>query len=123
MPPKNGHPNWSPITCKVTLHMPHLRATFIQYQKASDPQVFLWGGETTVNVTGNGRGGRNQELASRAALLLQNRPGNWAFLSGGTDGRDGPTDSAGGMADENTLLRIAKAGADIHACLRNSDSY
>lgn len=98
-------------------------ATFIQHQKASGPKVFLWGGETTVNVTGTGRGGRNQELALRVALLLQNRPGNWAFLSGGTDGRDGPTDAAGGMADENTLLRIAKAGADIHACLRNSDSY
>ncbi len=98
-------------------------AKFIQSQKASGPRVFLWGGETTVNVTGTGRGGRNQEMALRVALLLKNTPGNWVFLSGGTDGRDGPTDAAGGLIDAKTIERIETAGGDIEQLLTNCDSY
>ena len=94
-------------------------------KKYKAPFVLAYGGETTVNLTGNGRGGRNQELAllvaekaARAGLI-----GTWVFLSGGTDGRDGPTDAAGGLVDGQTLERIAKAGGDIPALLGNNDSY
>lgn len=97
-------------------------ASFILGKKATAPQVLLWGGETTVNVTGSGRGGRNQELALRVALLLQNMPGNWAFLSGGTDGRDGPTEAAGGLVNANTIAQIEAAGGNIGQLLSNSDS-
>jgi len=87
--------------------------------------AMLFGGETTVIVTGNGRGGRNQELALRVALLAEEQgfDGDWMFLSGGTDGRDGPTDAAGAIVDQNTLTRMRAAGADPIALLANSDSY
>ncbi len=89
-----------------------------------EPSALIFGGETTVRIRGSGRGGRNQELALRFALLASDRlNGDWVFLSGGTDGRDGPTDAAGGLVDAGTLSRIAAAGGDVHALLENNDSY
>ena len=86
--------------------------------------VTVWGGETTVQLNGDGRGGRNQELALRIALEARVRGWtNWTCLQGGSDGRDGPTDAAGGLVDQGTLLRIAEAGGDIDALLDNNDSY
>ena len=82
--------------------------------------VFLWGGETTVTLTGTGRGGRNQELALRAAEMI-GRP--FVLLSGGTDGRDGPTDAAGALVDHGTLGRAKDAGVDPTKALANNDSY
>ncbi|MFD1341081.1 glycerate kinase type-2 family protein [Litorisediminicola beolgyonensis] len=86
------------------------------------PTALLFGGETTVEIRGDGRGGRNQELALRVAMGAPDRPG-WCFLSGGTDGRDGPTDAAGGVVDAGTASRIAGAGKDAAALLENNDSY
>ncbi len=83
----------------------------------------LWGGETTVVLRGGGRGGRNQELALRVALALEGFDRRWAFLSGGTDGRDGPTDAAGGVVDDGTLARIAAAGLDARALLAENDAF
>ncbi|MGR3436393.1 MAG: MOFRL family protein, partial [Shimia sp.] len=70
------------------------------------PGIHLFGGETTVRVTGRGVGGRNQELALRVAVALRDRPGPWVYLQAGTDGRDGPTEAAGGLVDDTTLARI-----------------
>lgn len=81
----------------------------------------LFGGETTVILRGEGCGGRNQELALRVAIALQGQPG-WRFLSGGTDGRDGPTEAAGGIVDGGTIARIRAAGGDPEALLANNDS-
>lgn len=86
------------------------------------PGVTVLGGETTVTLRGTGLGGRNQELALRVALALADRPG-WRFLSGGTDGRDGPTDAAGALVDGSTVARIHAAGGDARALLANNDSY
>ena len=84
----------------------------------------VWGGETTVVLKGDGRGGRNQELALRIALEAKARGWtDWTCLQGGSDGRDGPTDAAGGIVDAGTLDRIAAAGGDIEALLANNDSY
>ena len=87
--------------------------------------ALAFGGETTVNVTGSGRGGRNQELALRVALEAEVRgiKGPWVFLSGGTDGRDGPTDAAGGFVDDKTLFRLRDAGLDVSAVLAQNDAY
>ena len=95
---------------------------------ARDPRnaghdLLIWGGETTVTLTGTGRGGRNQELALRVALRADEIAGNWVFLSGGTDGRDGPTDAAGGCVDPGTARKIALAGLDAPALLANNDSH
>lgn len=85
----------------------------------------LLGGETTVHLKGDGRGGRNQELALRVAFLMEKNgySGDWIFLSGGTDGRDGPTDAAGAIVDGGTLKRIRDAGGDPEELLDNNDSY
>ncbi|WP_299989851.1 glycerate kinase [uncultured Ruegeria sp.] len=87
--------------------------------------ALLFGGETTVHLQGTGRGGRNQELALRVAQLAQERviPGNWVFLSAGTDGRDGPTPAAGAIVDAGTLDRIHRAGHDPTTLLANNDSH
>ncbi|NBB97351.1 MAG: DUF4147 domain-containing protein [Alphaproteobacteria bacterium] len=89
---------------------------------AEHPGVTVLGGETTVTLRGTGLGGRNQELALRVALALQDRQG-WRFLSGGTDGRDGPTQAAGALVDGGTVARIRAAGGDPKALLANNDSH
>ena len=83
------------------------------------PVALLFGGETTVRLTGSGRGGRNQELALRIAERAAELDGDWVFLSGGTDGRDGPTDAAGGLVTAQTWGKIP----DAAALLANNDSY
>ncbi|SEL29549.1 hydroxypyruvate reductase [Roseovarius azorensis] len=93
-------------------------------EDAQGPVALIFGGETTVQVRGTGLGGRNQELALRVAMGAEDRlaPG-WVFLSGGTDGRDGPTEAAGGVVDEGTPARIRAAGRDPAALLASNDSY
>lgn len=88
------------------------------------PQAVVWGGETTVQLQGSGLGGRNQELALRVAALLDASPINrpWVFLSAGTDGRDGPTEAAGAIVDQETLPRIRAEGGDPKALLAQNDS-
>lgn len=87
--------------------------------------ITLFGGETTVQIHGTGLGGRNQELALRVALLAEQAgwDRDWVFLSAGTDGRDGPTDAAGGLVDGNTLNRMRANGADPLRSLAHNDSY
>lgn len=87
--------------------------------------ILLFGGETTVRLTGTGLGGRNQELALRFALQARARhlEGNWIFLSGGTDGRDGPTPAAGAIVDMTTLSRMQARGGDPQKMLSNNDSH
>lgn len=84
------------------------------------PGITLWGGETTVMLQGTGRGGRNQELALRIAIAAADRGwGDWTCLQAGSDGRDGPTDAAGGIVDQDSLSKIA----DLAPLLANNDSY
>lgn len=91
----------------------------------NNPIALLAGGETTVTLKGSGRGGRNQEMALAFAIAAQQQglSGDWAFLSGGTDGRDGPTDAAGGIVDPNSIKRMVQAGVNPIALLENNDSY
>lgn len=87
------------------------------------PACLVLGGETTVTLGANpGRGGRNQELALAAAMGLQNSPGV-TIVSLATDGSDGPTDSAGGIADSGTVARGLAAGLSAADHLRRHDAY
>jgi glycerate 2-kinase len=86
------------------------------------PACLVLGGETTVTVRGNGRGGRNQELALAAALALEGTNGV-SIMALATDGTDGPTDAAGGIVDAGTAAAIRAAGIDPVRALRENDSY
>jgi hydroxypyruvate reductase len=92
--------------------------------KSASPeaQCLVFGGETTVVLRGKGLGGRNQELALRVALAMPKLNRDWVFLSGGTDGRDGPTDAAGGLVDRHSAERMRAAGRDPAEFLDNNDS-
>lgn len=79
------------------------------------------GGETTVHVTGDGTGGRNQEVALSAAIAIAGR-GGITIASFGTDGVDGPTSAAGAMADSETVRRGRALGMEARDYLRNNDS-
>lgn len=86
------------------------------------PLCVLAGGETTVRVTGPGKGGRNQEFALVVAQELQ-RETNWVLLSAGTDGVDGPTDAAGAFVDSRSIGRATAQGLDPLAALSKNDTY
>ena len=81
----------------------HLAAQIISQRHAGKPCALVAGGETTVtlDMANPGQGGRSQELALAFASAMtkagSNAPKNWVILAGGTDGRDGPTDAAGGI--------------------------
>lgn len=84
--------------------------------------AFLAGGETVVTVTGNGLGGRNQELALAAAPELAGLS-NGAVFSVGSDGTDGPTDAAGGYVDGDSLSALTAKGLDVYSVLQDNDAY
>lgn len=86
------------------------------------PACILGGGETTVTVKGDGKGGRNQELALSVAISLKGIEGV-IFLSAGTDGTDGPTDAAGAIVDGFTLQRAKRIGLSAINYLQRNDSY
>ncbi len=85
-------------------------------------RCLLSGGETTVTVKGNGKGGRNQELALAFALEIEGLDGV-SLLSAGTDGTDGPTDAAGAIVDGSTVSRARALGIDPVKYLDYNDSY
>lgn len=85
-------------------------------------RLLLAGGETTVSLRGEGRGGRNQELALAAACALEGSAGI-ALMAAGTDGTDGPTDAAGAFVDGDTIQRGRALGLDARAALERNDSY
>jgi len=80
------------------------------------------GGETTVTVKGNGKGGRNTELALAFALEVMGTEGI-TLLSAGTDGTDGPTDAAGAIVSGETIQKAKLLSFDPVSCLENNDSY
>ena len=84
--------------------------------------AFIAGGETIVHLTGNGSGGRNQELALAAAPELSGLSGCCVF-SIGSDGTDGPTDAAGGYTDGDTCASLAAHGLDVFTVLQNNNAY
>lgn len=86
------------------------------------PACIVAGGETTVTVTGKGKGGRNQELALSAAIWLEGVP-DTALMAFATDGIDGPTDAAGAIVDGETVATARRAGLDAQSHLADNDAY
>ena len=84
--------------------------------------AFIAGGETVVDLTGKGLGGRNQELVLAAAPGITGLNGA-AVFSVGSDGTDGPTDAAGGYVDGETNESLKAAGLDAFAVLQDNDAY
>lgn len=84
--------------------------------------AFIAGGETVVQLTGNGKGGRNQELALSAATGISGIPGA-AVFSVGSDGTDGPTDAAGGYVDYESAAALQSRDIDIFKVLHENDAY
>lgn len=111
-----------PITGDVDAVARHLVARLTSLEAG---EAWLAGGETTVHLQGRGLGGRNQELALRVAWHAHHHPvhGRWVFAAAGSDGRDGPTDAAGGLVDGGTLSRLRAAGGDPASLLADNDSH
>ena len=84
--------------------------------------AFLMGGETVVHLRGKGLGGRNQEIALSAALGIEGLS-NALVFSVGSDGTDGPTDAAGGIADGETAQLMRQKGVDAVKSLNDNDAY
>jgi glycerate-2-kinase len=102
---------------------PALVARLLAVANRGEATCFISSGETTVKVRGQGRGGRNQELALSAVEALE-RSGRAAVLvSAGTDGVDGPTDAAGGIVDWTSAPRARAMGLDLRAALLANDSH
>jgi len=100
-------------------------STAISFKNNNDiqkPVCLLYGGETTVRINGNGKGGRNQHLALLAAMRLKNLPG-LTLLSAGTDGTDGPTDYAGAVVDSETVRKAISLNEDPENYLYEFNSY
>ncbi|XP_010148245.1 PREDICTED: glycerate kinase [Eurypyga helias] len=111
-------------------------AEFLQALRGLGPEravCILAGGETTVQLRGTGKGGRNQELALRVGLGLHRAQARETgsplgrceivFLSGGTDGQDGPTEAAGAICSPKLVSEARQEGLDVEAFLGNNDSY
>lgn len=86
------------------------------------PFCLIAGGETTVTLHGNGKGGRNQELALAAAIEL-NGLENSMFITLATDGEDGPTDAAGAVVTGDTYSRGEGLGLTAQTSLYQNDAY
>ncbi len=92
-------------------------------ETAEDIDVVWSGGETTVTVRGDGRGGRNTEFALAAAVELDRLENDdWVVASLATDGQDGNSESAGAIASRETIRRARELGIDPEAALDNNDS-
>jgi glycerate 2-kinase len=91
-------------------------------QPAAAPSVLLSGGETTVTLRGNGRGGRNTEFLLALTVALAGAPGIHAIACD-TDGIDGSEDNAGALAGPDSLARAAAGGLDAKAMLADNDGY
>jgi hydroxypyruvate reductase len=91
-------------------------------QPVSAPACVILGGETTVRVTGNGSGGRNQELALSMVESIANLP-DTLIITLATDGGDGLTDAAGAVITGETYRRAIQAGMNPSIYLDRNDSY
>ncbi len=99
-----------------------LSSIAVSHQGTKHSLAYIAGGETVVHVTGNGKGGRCQETVLSAAKEIAVCRDTVIF-SFGSDGTDGPTDAAGGYADEHTAEKLRETGLSAEEALECHDSY
>ncbi len=105
------------LTCNV-----HEASLFFRdYLNRKGRFSLVVGGEVTVDVKGDGKGGRNHELALIMSSYLEGK--NALFVAFATDGKDGSADAAGAIADPTTVYRARKLGLDPDEFLKRNDSY
>jgi len=106
--------------CKVGVMLAmQLREELAKRQR---PFCLIAGGETTVTIKGDGKGGRNQELALAAVDGLRDLE-NVMLISLATDGEDGPTDAAGAVVTGDSARRAERLGLDAPGYLSRNDAY
>ena len=110
------------LTCQAREAGSFLASIAKTYAGSGKKLAFIAGGETVVQLTGKGLGGRNQELALSAGAGIDGIPGT-AVFSIGSDGTDGPTDAAGGYVDGNTAKVLREQGIEIFSVLQDNDAY
>ena len=103
-------------------------ANYLNEPCIDEPQCWISGGEPIVHLVddaGRGKGGRNQQLALAAleSILEQPDTADFALVSGGTDGEDGPTDAAGAVVDRELVQRLRHSGKEVTPFLQSNDAY
>ncbi|PPR36897.1 MAG: D-glycerate 2-kinase, partial [Alphaproteobacteria bacterium MarineAlpha8_Bin1] len=100
-------------------------ASDLNEKKIKKPVILISGGESTVNIKGKGKGGRNQEFALHLAKEIKknNSSLKYTLLSAGTDGKDGPTNAAGAIVNQNSINLIEQKGINLNKELDNNNSY
>jgi glycerate 2-kinase len=104
------------------VHAGIARQCAMRSQPEAPPCVLISGGETTITLKGNGKGGRNTEFLLALAIALNGMEGIYA-VAGDTDGVDGSEDNAGAFIDPTTLARAEKAGINAKAMLADNDPW
>ncbi|MDE4603273.1 glycerate kinase [Sinorhizobium meliloti] len=104
------------------VHAAIARETALRGRPFPKPALLLSGGETTVTVRGEGRGGRNSEFLLSLALGIDGI-GGISALAADTDGIDGSEDNAGAFADHTTIARLLARRLDAAALLHKNDSW
>lgn len=110
------------LTCQAKEAGAFLAAVARYYQNINRSLAFVAGGETVVKLTGDGKGGRNQEIALAAAEGIAGLKGT-ALFSFGSDGTDGPTDAAGGFVTGDTFDLLQEKGISVFDALQRNDAY
>lgn len=110
------------LCCEARAAGSMLASVLRTHQGDGTSLAYIAGGETVVHLTGDGKGGRNQELALAAAPGIAGIKGA-AVFSVGSDGTDGPTDAAGGYVDGDSLAALTEAGCRVEEVLSRNDAY
>ena len=112
--------NWQGEAREVGIELARKLRVTIKSKKF--PFCLIAGGETTVTIQGNGKGGRNQELALAAVPELDGLE-NSLLIALASDGEDGPTKAAGAVANDESLRRAEKLGLTVANYLSRNDAY
>ena len=104
------------------MHAAMAREIALRDRPFRKPVLLLSGGETTVTLKGNGRGGRNTEFLLALAIELDGMAGVYGFAAD-TDGIDGSESNAGAFVGPDTLVRLQKLGLQPRASLANNDAF